>query len=164
MLLELIEPATSFAVLGETSIDWTPKTFYIAAGIVHAILILVGFRLLGVDPENNTFVGALIAAAIGNVAAFFLRDAGLFGILASGTIHFGLLVAITSGEVLKATIVFFLAMATYGGLAMYITPRTPLTLEEIAGIPRVIVSGGLEAEPITEEEANELAEPVGEKK
>ena len=93
---------TDTTLFAKALITWTPTTFYVAAAIIQTVVFLAGFRILGVDPEHNTFVGALLGAAIANIVAFFLRDAGLFGILAAGAVHFGLLVAISSGEVLKS--------------------------------------------------------------
>lgn len=153
---------TQSVIFAEALITWTPVTFYVAAGIIHTIVILAGFHLLGVDPEHNTFVGAILGAAVANIIAFFLRDAGLFGILASGAVLFGLLVAISSGEVLKSVLVFAIALAVYGLMGTFVLPRTELHVNDIAGLPRVIMTGGMEAEPITEEEADRLAEPAGE--
>ena len=154
------ETILTFPVTAEALITWTPLTFYIAAAIVHTILFLVGFRLAGVDPEHNTFVGAVLAAGIANGTAYFLRDFGLFGILASGAVHFAMLVAITSGEVLKSALVFLVAMAAYAGMGFFILPRTPLDVNKIGGLPRVIMTGGIEPEPITEEEAEKMSAPA----
>lgn len=154
---------THATLLSEALITWTPVTFYVAAAILQTIVFLGGFHLLGVDPEHNTFIGALLGAGIANVVAFFLRDAGLFGILATGAVHFGLLVAISSGEVLKSVGVFIASLAIYGLMGMFVLPRTPLHVNDIAGLPRVIMTGGMEAEPITEEEAEKMAAPAGEK-
>ena len=161
MLFDLIAPVANTPLLAEAAITWTPATFYVAAGIVHVIVYLLVYRILQTDPEHNTFVGAVFAAAIANAAAYFLRDAGLFGILAAGSIHFALLVGISSGEVVKSLVVFLIALAAYAGLGHFVIPRTPLDVNQIDGIPRVIMTGGLEAEPITEEEADEMAEPAG---
>ncbi len=161
---DLIGATLHVPVMAEAAITWTPKTFYIAAAITHTIVYLLGYKLLQTDPEHNTFIGAVIGAAIANFAAFALRDFGLFGILGAGAIHFAILCAISSGEILKSVGVFLLAMGAYAGLSFFLIPRTPLTIDTIGGVPRVIVSGGLEAEPITEEEANEMAEPSSKKK
>ncbi|MGM0558308.1 MAG: hypothetical protein ACQEVA_18130 [Myxococcota bacterium] len=154
---------TDTTLFAKALITWTPTTFYVAAAIIQTVVFLVGFRLLGVDPEHNTFVGALLAAAIANIVAFFLRDAGLFGILTTGAVHFGLLVAVSSGEVLKSVFVFAVSLAVYGLMGTFVLPRTPLHVDDIAGLPRVIMTGGMEAEPITEEEADKMAAPAGEK-
>ncbi len=154
---------TDAPLLAKAMITWTPVTFYVAAGILHTIIFLVGFRLLGVDPEHNTFVGALLGAAIANIVAYFMRDAGLAGILTSGAVHFAILVAISSGEVLKSVMVFAAAMSLYALMGVVVLPRTPLHVDDIAGLPRVMMTGGIEAEPITEEEADKMAAPAGEK-
>lgn len=151
MSIDLLAPLSHAPLVAETVIDWTPETFYVAAGVVHTLIYLLGFRLLQVDPEHNTFVGAAIAATIANFAAFALKSFGLFGILGAGFIHFALLAAISSGEVLKSAVIFLVALAAYAGLAQVVTERTPLDIEEIGGIPQAVVSGGLETEPMTED-------------
>jgi asparagine N-glycosylation enzyme membrane subunit Stt3 len=151
-------------VFAEAAITWTPQTFYMAATILHIIVYLLGFKLLQTDPEHNTFVGAVIAAVIANFATYALSDYGLFGIMGSGAVHFIVLVAVTSGEALKSLMVFLVAMAAYAGLGTIITERTPLTTEQIGGIPKVIMTGGIEAEPITEDQADEMSAPAGKKK
>jgi hypothetical protein len=163
MLVDLIAPIANMPVLAEAAITWTPSTFYIAAAIVHVFVYLIGFKVLQTDPEHNTFVGAVIAAVVSNFATFVLRDFGLFGILGAGALHFVMLVAITSGEAVKSLVVFLISMAAYAGLGTFITQRTPLRAENIGGIPMVIMTGGLEAEPITEEEANKMSAPAEDK-
>jgi asparagine N-glycosylation enzyme membrane subunit Stt3 len=150
-------------VFAEAAIAWTPKTFYIAATILHVVVYLMGFKLLQTDPEHNTFIGAVIAAVIANFASYALSSYGLFGIMGSGAIHFILLVAITSGEALKSLVVFMVAIAAYAGLGTFVTQRTPLTVEQIGGIPQVIMTGGIKAEPITEEQANDMSAPADDK-
>jgi hypothetical protein len=167
-MYDLISPAlnivTHTPVFAEAAITWTPQTFYIAAAIMHVFVFLLGFKLLQTDPEHNTFIGAVIAAVIANFASYALSSYGLFGLMGAGAIHFVLLVAVTSGEALKSLVVFLVAMAAYAGLGMFVTQRTDLTVEQIGGIPQVIMTGGIEAEPITEDQANEMAEPAGKKK
>ena len=91
-------------VLG-VALEWTVPNYYILSAIVHAILIPGGLRLMQVDPEHNSLVGGIIVAVLINVAAYFLREAGVFGVLiVTGTI-FGLTAAVTSGEILKALII-----------------------------------------------------------
>ncbi len=164
MLVDMIAPAAHLPVLAKAAITWTPKTFYIAAGIVQAIVILITFKVLQVDPEHNTFVGAVIGAALCNLGAYALAPHGLFGVLAAGTAFFVMLVAISSGEVLKSAIAFMVLMAAYGGMGLFITHRTPLKAANIGGLPQVIITGGLKAEPITEKESNKLAAPAGAEK
>ncbi len=140
------------------AITWTPSTFYIAMGIVHTILILIGFRMLQVDVEHNSFVGAVLAAVIINVVAYFVRDTGIVGIMIAGSVIFGMLVAIASGEALKAALMAAVLVVGYGLVGSFITQRTPLTVDDIAGFPRVVMTGGLEAEPITEDDAKRMNE------
>lgn len=163
MPVDLISSAADFPVLAKAAITWTPRTFYIAAAIAHTLVFLLGFKLLQTDPEHNTFVGAVFGAAIANLAAFALKGFGLFGVLGAGAVFFAILVAISSGEVLKSVMVFLIAMAVYAGLGFFVTQRTPLEPANIGGLPQVIMTGGLKAEPITEDQADKLAEPVGDK-
>ncbi len=138
-------------------LSWTPMTFYVAAGVLHLIIILVMFRMLHLEPEYNTFIGALIAAGIANGAAFFLKDYTLFGVLGTGAIFFALLVAISQADVLKALYVWAVCLAAYAGLAFLVMPRSELTIDQIGGIPQVIMTGGLKAEPFTDEAYDNLS-------
>ena len=149
-------------VLGQSKalITWTPSTFYIASGLLQTIVIWVGFRLMQVDPDNNTVIGAIIAGVVINLVAYFTRDYGLAGVLGTGAAIFGILVAVTSGEALKAAMMAAVCMAVYAGLGTVVVPRTPLTPELIGGLPAVILKGGLEAEPMeTADEKGFYSEP-----
>jgi len=148
-------------MLAASAITWTPVTFYVAAGIVQTILVLIAFRILQVDVEHNSFIGSAIAVGVYTVVAYFFRDAGVIGAMVTGAAVFGMLVFVTSGEALKALMVSFVVFASYGLLGNFIVSRTPLNMDDIAGIPRVISTGGLEAEPITEDDAEKLSEPAG---
>lgn len=147
-------------LLAASAITWTPVTFYVAAGIVQTILVLIAFRVLQVDVEHNSFIGAAIGVAAFSVVAYFFRDAGVIGAMVTGASIFGMLVFVTSGEALKALMVSALVIASYGLLGNFIVSRTPLNIDDIAGLPRVVLTGGLEAEPITEEDAEKLSEPA----
>lgn len=138
----------SLPILAEALITWTPVTFYVASGIIHTIVILLSFRLMSVDPEHNTIIGALIAGVVINLVAFFARDYGLMGVLGTGIVIFGILVAITSGEALKAAMAAAICMVVYLGVGTVVIPKTPLTAEKIGGLPAVMLKGGLEEEPL----------------
>lgn len=160
MLVDIFVASLQIGVLAKAAITWTPVTFYVVATIVHTLMILLVFKLLHVDPEHNSFIGALIAALVGNAAVFFLRDFGLFGNLGAAAVYFATLAAVSSGEVIKSLAVFIVALAVYAGLALFLVPRTPLTAETIGGLPEIMITGGFTAEPISEEQADELAKPV----
>lgn len=146
-------------------ITWTPMAFYITMAIVHTIVILLAFRALQLDAEHNTFIAALMAAVIANVVAFFLKDMGVFGILGSTAALFGMLVVISHVDVLKSGLVWIILMALYWAVAWFILPRqNDLYIEDIAGIPQVIMQGGLEAEPITADEYDNLKKGKVEKR
>ena len=142
-------------LLADALITWTPLTFYIAAGIVQAILTYLGFKLLQVDPEQNTIIGALVAGAVMAVAGYLTRDMTLVGVLISSSAIFGSLVLVSSGEALKAIPMTMVCMATYYVLALGLVPRTPLTHEAIGGLNKVFQQGGLQEEAI--ESADEKA-------
>lgn len=156
MLTTLI---SDFGILAQSSFSWTPMTYYIVAGLIQTVVILVGFRVMGVDPEHNSFIGALIAAAVINVAAFFLKDQGVVGAMISGLLLFGILAAVSSGEVLKAFFMGIILVASYGAIGMTVVPRTPLEIDDIGGFTQVVMTGGLEAEPIREEDSDKLMAP-----
>lgn len=146
-------------LLAASAITWTPVTFYVASGIINTLAVLIAFRALQVDVEHNSFIGAAIAVAIFSGVAYFFRDAGVIGVMATGAAVFGTLVFVTSGEALKSLAVTVLIFALYGGMGTFIVSRTPLTMDDIAGLPRVIATGGLEAEPITEADSDALNSP-----
>lgn len=155
-MLDLFAHLSSHTVVAASAITWTPTTFYVAMGILHTILILAGFRLMQVDAEHNSFIGAILAAGVFNAIAFFTKDVGVVGILISGAAIFGLLVAVSSGEALKALGMTLLVIAMYGVVGQFIVSRTPLTIDDLAGFPRMVATGGLEPEPITEEDHKRL--------
>ena len=140
------------------AITWTPTVFYIAMGIIHTVLILVGFRVMQVDPEHNSFIGAVLAGVAINVTAFFVKDLGVIGIMVQIAVIFGSLVLVSSGEVLKAGVMALICVGLYGGVAQFVIPRTPLTEFAIGGFSQVIINGGMEAEPIDEEQGRKLRE------
>lgn len=161
MLSEVLLNPLGVSVLAKAAITWTPLTFYITAAIAHLAVIMLTFKLLHVDPEHNTFVGALVAAAVGNGAVYLLNSFGLFGILGSAAIFFAVLAAVSSGEVLKSLAVFLVLLGVYAALGHFITQRTPLTVQELGGLPQAVMTGGLTAEPITEKQTDELMAPTG---
>lgn len=139
------------------AITWTPVTYYVAMGIVHLVVILLGFRAMQVDAENNTFIGALMAAGAIGAAGYFLRDFGVVGVMIYGGVLFGSLIAVTSGETLKSFFMTLIVIASYAiGGNFFVQPHTPLTLEQVNGVTRVVMTGGLKAEPMTEEDADNL--------
>ncbi|MEZ4462608.1 MAG: hypothetical protein R3E66_23360 [bacterium] len=158
----MITLLSDIGMLAAGGLEWTPVTYYVLSAIVHFVLILVGFRLLGVDPEQNGVIGSLIAAVIINVAQYFLRDTGVVGAIIIGLGSFAVLAGVTSGEVLKAFFMTVLVIASYGGIGKVVFPRTPLEVDDVGGFTRTVLTGGLEAEPITEKQANDLGKGEGE--
>ncbi|MBA2661954.1 MAG: hypothetical protein H0U74_06635 [Bradymonadaceae bacterium] len=158
-MLETLSMFASYFVLAQLgSFSWTVETFYIAAGVVHLVVILLGFRLMHLEPEYNTFIGALMAAVISNGVAYLLKDFGLFGVLGSGATFFVMLVVISHADVLKALIMWAVVLAAYALMAFLIIPRADgLNIEQIAGLPQVMMTGGLKAEPFTDESYDNLS-------
>lgn len=153
---------TELPLLAQGGLSWTPVTYYVLCGIVHLIIILLGFRMMGVDPEQNGFIGALITAVIINVLGYFLRDSGVLGALVVGGSMFTLLAAVTSGEVLRAFFMCGILLASYAGIGTVVLPRTPLEIEDVGGFTRVVLTGGLEPEPMSEKSTEELINtPIG---
>jgi len=148
-------------IIAAGGLEWTPITYYVVAAIVQFVLIIVGFRMMGVDPEQNGVIGAVVAAVIINVVQYFVRDTGIVGVMIVGASTFAILAGVTSGEVMKAAFMTVLVIASYGGLGKVIFPRTPLEMDDVNGFTRVVLTGGLEAEPITTQDADDLAKPVG---
>lgn len=140
------------ALFAQSLLSWTPTTFYATCAVVQAVIILVSFRLLNVDPEQNTVVGALMAAAGINIVGYFMRDTTLVGVIANIGITFGALVAISAGEALKSVMVGVLCMGVYWGAGTMLLPKTPLHIDDVGGMTKVIKQGGLQAESLDTQE------------
>ncbi len=137
---------------------WTPVTFYVAMGILHILAILIGFRLLHIDPENNTFVGAVIAGVVINVIAYFVRDLGVVSVMIQLVVVFGMLVMVASGEAFKGLLMSAILLGSYGAVATFVIPRTPLDQRQIGGFAEVILEGGLKQSALTEGDVKNLNE------
>lgn len=149
---------TNYMIVANSGLTWTPETFYIAATVIHLVLILVAFRVMALPSEYNTFGSILFVVVPTNAAAYFLKDFGIVGVLLTSVVLFGLLTAITRGDVLKSTGVWFLTMASYWAMAYFIVPAADdLRIEDLAGVPQVIMQGGFEAEPFTEDDIESLS-------
>ena len=119
------------AVAAKALITWTPETYYVAAAIAHAVVIFLGFRILQVDPEHNSAIGAIIGAAIIGAACYVLKGGELFSALGSIGIIFLVLLAVSGGEALKALLVGVAVIASYGGVgAVVILPSHTRCLEK----------------------------------
>ena len=148
--------AGGMPLLAESSkalFEWTPTTFYIATGVIHTIVIWVGMQLFGADPEYNTIPAAMAAAAVGNVAAFMLRDYGIVGVISTAGLYLLLLLISSGVDIFRTVIAFILVMGTYGAAGNFISQRTPLDAYAIGGIPKVIMTGGFKPEPLERPDA-----------
>lgn len=151
MPFDLAIPAVGMTLLaesGEALITWTPETFYLAAALAHAFLIFVGYRILGADPEYNTVTAALTCAAVGNVVAFAARTHGVVGFTVTAVAFYGLLLLTSGVDIFRSLLVFILVLGSYGALGTYIAQKTPLDAYNIEGVPKVIMTGGFQPEPI----------------
>lgn len=144
-------------VLAESSkalITWTPVTFYVTAFLFQCIGIYLIGKLLDVDPDHNNPVALAVSLGLANVAAYFLRPYGVLGVLGTGATFIILLLATSAIDVLYAIVGFLVAVGIYGGLAIFLVPRTPLTIDgpdeasNLGGIPKVVYKGGLEPESV----------------
>lgn len=140
------------ALIAQSLQNMTPVTFYAACAVAQAIVIFVSFRVLNVDPEHNTVIGALIAAAGINAVGYFVRDATLVGVIVNIAVVFGALVAVSAGEALKAVMVTVLCFGVYWGAGTQLLPRTNLRIDDVGGMTKVIRQGGLQAESLDTQE------------
>ncbi len=144
---------SSFIVLAEGGMTWTPETFYVAAAVAQLVVLLLTFRALQLPSEYNSFVNALMVVVPTNLVGFFLGGTGIIGVLATGSLLFVLLAAISRGDVLPSILAWVLLIATYWVLAYFIVPaEEELEIHDIGGIPEVVMEGGLEADPLERED------------
>ena len=145
-------------LLTASGFEWTPEIFYGVAAIVQLVVILVGFRILSLPAEYNNFVGAVLVVVPAGLLAYFMRDMGLMGALLPSVGFFALLTLITRGDVLKSGLVWLFVLTVYWGMAAFILPRAPdLYVDDLGGIPQMLVEGGFEAEPMTAEDLEALS-------
>ena len=132
---------------------WTPEVFYVVMAIVHLIVLLVGFRLMGVVGDYNKFVNALLVVVPANVIAFFTRDLGMIGVLITATVFFLFLVAGSRGDIGKSFVVWTLVILTYWGVAFYVVEvEYALQSEELGGIPYLFLEGEMDGHAVTQDD------------
>ncbi len=160
---------TSYLLIADSGLTWTPETFYVAATVVHLVIILLVFRLMQLPADYNTFINALFVAVPTNATAYFTKDFGIVGVLLTGVVLFGLLAAIARGDVIKAGAVWIVAIIGYWAMAYFIVPQmvndyfddprqadAEFIASELGSIPQVLLQGGLEAEPMTTDDYERL--------
>ncbi len=136
-----------------SGMTWTPETFYVAAGVVQLIAILLFFRITHLPSEYNTFINVLFVIVPTNAVAFFMKDMGLVGVLSTGFLLIILLGAVTRGDMFKALGAWVLVVASYWAVASLIVPaQHDLYIEDLGGIAQVVMEGGLEQETLSEDE------------
>lgn len=127
---------------------WTPATYYALSAFVQTIAVFVIGHSMGVDREYFDPIPVAISMGLGNVAAYFLRDFGVLGIIGICAAFIIVLLAMTAVNTLVTLVGFLVVLGVYAGTAQFAMTRTPLTIEEIGGLPEVVVTGNIEAEPI----------------
>ena len=140
--------------------SWNPTTFYLLATVVHTVVIYGGYALLGGDPQHNTWVTAMVAAAIGNGTAYACRGfEPLIGVLSTSFTYFVVLVAFSGVDMGRSIAVLVVLILTYSGVTQVVLPRTDeLQARAIGGIPQAAHQGGLQKAPI-DKEADESTGP-----
>ncbi len=144
---------TSYVMVAEAGMAWTPELFYVVTAVVQLITVLVTFRLLNLPAEYNTFINGAFVVGITNALAYYTSGVGVVGILVTCFALFLLLVAISRGDVLKSLIAWILVLSVYWGMAYFVSDhQRALPVQELGGVPYMLMEGGMEAEPLTEEE------------
>lgn len=144
---------SSWIVIAEGGMSWTPETFYIAAAVAQLVAVLLVFRILQLPSEYNTFINALFVVIPTNVAAYYLAGAGLVGVLVTGTMLFVLLALIARGDMLNSCVAWVVLVALYWVLAYFIVPEAEdLEIGDLGNIPQVLIEGGLEEETLERED------------
>lgn len=147
---------TSLLVVAEGGLSWTPETFYVAVAVAQLLVILVAFRVMNLPAEYNTFPHAALVAGGANLLAYFTKDLGVVGILVTGFALFLLLVAVTRGDVIKSMIAWVLTIALYWvvayGLIEHVEHEEPLHIEQLGGVPYMLMEGGMEPETLDYDE------------
>lgn len=144
---------TSYLVIAESGQTWTPETFYVAAAVLQLVGLLIFFRVTQLPTEYATFINGLFVVVPVNAVAYFTKDIGLVGVLATGTLLFVMLAAVTRGDVFNAIGGWFLVVGAYWVAAYFILPAEPdLYIEDLGNIPQVVMEGGFEQETLREEE------------
>jgi hypothetical protein len=151
MFVDALIASGGLPLLAESTkalVTWTPTTFYIAAAIIQVPVIWLGYQFLGGDPEYTNFPAALAVAAVGNVIAFFLKDLGVVGAVSTSAALYGLLLVTSGIDIFRSMAVFGLVMMSYWGFGQFVVERTPLDAYSIGGPAKVMLTGGLQPEPL----------------
>lgn len=156
----------TFGLVAESSkalITWTPVTFYVACALVQTLVIWLGYRLLGADPEYNNFWSALIAASLANLAAYGMKDLGVIGAIGTFGVYFFTLIITSGVAIFRSIVVFVLVMLTYWGVGTFVANRTPLTAYDMGGVPKVEMTGGFEEEPVQRQKPDDKNDSLPDK-
>ncbi len=153
----------SMLVLAEGGATWTPETYYIAVAVAQLVVVLVAFRVMNVPPDYNTFVNGVLIVGGTNATAYLTKEMGLIGVLLTGLTLFILLAMITRGDVLKSLMTWVLLLTVYWAVAYFVVPaEEDLYIEQLGAVPYAMMEGGLEAEPMTQDDYEQLRDGDGE--
>lgn len=153
---------TSLTIIAEGGITWTPELYYLVVPVVQLVVLLVTFRLTNIPAEYNTFINGVVIVAIANLVAYFTLGLGIVGILLTGLTLFVLLAGVSRGDVFKSLLAWVLMIAVYWVVAYFMVPaQDGLEIEHLGGMPQMLMEGGLEAEPMTTEDYENLRDGGG---
>jgi len=138
-------------VVAEALITWTVETYYIAMAIVHFLVVIIGFKVLAIDAENNAFVSGLFVAGAAAASGYFLKDTGLIGVIIISAAIFGTALATTAGDAIKSIVMTGVCLAMYAAVGYTVVPRTPLTPTQVGGFTKAFMVG-LNEEAVAGEE------------
>ena len=152
----MLDVLFSLPILAKAAITWTPLTFYVAVAILQTVVIIAGFKILQIDPEHNAFIGAIIAVVVIAAAGYLTRDTGLVAVIATGVALLGMMMLITGADALKSIMLASICLGTYFVVAQVVLPRTPLTVDAVGGMTKVMMTGGIADEPFDKEVEKEV--------
>ncbi len=143
------------AAAGE--ISWTPEIFYGLAAVLQLVVLLIAFRIMDVSVEHNDFISGLCIVAATNVIAYFTSGFGMIGVLITATVLYLFLLAGSRGELGKSLVVWLLAIGVYWGGAYYVVEvEYGMQVEEIGGIPQLLLEGEMAGEGMSQEDYQRL--------
>lgn len=141
------------SVLGAKAlITWTVETYYVAIALFQFIAILVGFKMMHADTENNLVIGSLVVAIAVGAVGFFVRDNGLIGVMITGSVLFGALLLISAGDALRSLMLTAVCIVIYAVGGYFLVPRMrTINAAQIGGFTNAFVNG-LDEKPLAGEE------------
>lgn len=151
-MLELLQSVPVLGVMEYyENFRWSVENFYgITAGVL-GLAIHLGFRVFGLDPDDNKLIGGMICGAVICGVAYATRGIGLVGILGTGITAFIATLAFSNGEAAKSLLVSILSVGVFAGMAHFVVARSALTADDLGGIARAAYNGKLEKEEVAKD-------------